>query len=167
MAPQFATQAPSELDDDDYDVPPPPLPKTPPPTTPTATPLQKSLSGDLLRPVLSMPPVVLMGGVGAGANNNRDSFISYTASPIVEEPPSPAPGGLEYPDFRNRNQQLDYDAYTVDEDEDGGGETYDQIIEVRARWLRLNMLRNRLSFFFFVCNRALPRCDRMRFFPFV
>ncbi|EDS35201.1 protein kinase C [Culex quinquefasciatus] len=129
MAPQFATQAPPELDlddddDDDYDVPPPPLPKTPPPTTPTATPLQKSLSGDLLRPVLSMPPVVLMGGVGAGANNNRDSFISYTASPIVEEPPSPAPGGLEYPDFRDRNQQqLDYDAYTVDEDEDGGGET--------------------------------------------
>ncbi|XP_039444472.1 serine/threonine-protein kinase N isoform X2 [Culex pipiens pallens] len=130
MAPQFATQAPSELDDDDYDVPPPPLPKTPPPISPTTTPLQKSLSGDLLRPVLSMPPVVLMGGVGAGANNNRDSFISYTASPIVEEPPSPAPGGLEYPDFRDRNQQLDYDAYTVDEDDDGGGETYDQIIEI-------------------------------------
>lgn len=105
-----------------------------------------------------------MGGVGAGANNNRDSFISYTASPIVEEPPSPAPGGLEYPDFRNRNQQLDYDAYTVDEDEDGGGETYDQIIEVRARWLRLNMQRNRLSFFMSVIRalRDAIECDSFR-----
>ncbi|EDO64531.2 AGAP007587-PB [Anopheles gambiae str. PEST] len=69
----------------------PPLPATPPPvlrstsqisqpagalaagaTSPAV--LQKSLSGDLLRPVLSMPPPVLYGG-----------------GPIVEEPPSPAP----------------------------------------------------------------------------
>uniref|UniRef100_A0A182MMF5 protein kinase C n=1 Tax=Anopheles culicifacies TaxID=139723 RepID=A0A182MMF5_9DIPT len=83
-------------DRDDEDVP--PLPVTPPPVLPSSigsqpamTPavLQKSLSGDLLRPVLSMPPPVLYGGY------NRDSYystVSSTGSPIVEEPPSPAPG---------------------------------------------------------------------------
>ncbi|XP_052897397.1 serine/threonine-protein kinase N isoform X1 [Anopheles moucheti] len=82
----------NDVDDDDV----PPLPSTPPPALRSvgeshlaATPviLQKSLSGDLLRPVLSMPPPILYGGY------NRDSYystVSSTGSPIVEEPPSPA-----------------------------------------------------------------------------
>ncbi|XP_035911789.1 serine/threonine-protein kinase N isoform X2 [Anopheles stephensi] len=93
-----ATATRPEVDDEDV----PPLPATPPPvlrssstssnavTTPAV--LQKSLSGDLLRPVLSMPPTVLYGG---GGGYNRDSYystVSSTDSPIVEEPPSPAPG---------------------------------------------------------------------------
>uniref|UniRef100_A0A182WIL5 protein kinase C n=1 Tax=Anopheles minimus TaxID=112268 RepID=A0A182WIL5_9DIPT len=84
-------------DGNDEDVP--PLPATPPPVLPSFTGsqpvvssavLQKSLSGDLLRPVLSMPPPVIMYG-----GYNRDSYystVSSTGSPIVEEPPSPAPG---------------------------------------------------------------------------
>ncbi|XP_053674226.1 serine/threonine-protein kinase N [Anopheles nili] len=72
----------------DEDVP--PLPVTPLPLAqPGPAVLQKSLSGDLLRPVLSMPPPILYGGY------NRDSYystVSSTGSPIVEEPPSPAPG---------------------------------------------------------------------------
>lgn len=131
VASQFASQShrngTAEGEDDlDYNVPPPPLPDTPPATVPNntaaAAALQKSLSGDLLRPVLSMPPVVLMGG---GGGSNRNSYISYsTASPIVEEPPSPAPN-VEFP-FD------DYDAYSVTAvSESGVGTTYDEIIEVR------------------------------------
>uniref|UniRef100_A0A4Y0BHE3 protein kinase C n=1 Tax=Anopheles funestus TaxID=62324 RepID=A0A4Y0BHE3_ANOFN len=68
----------------DEDVP--PLPATPPPVPPAV--LQKSLSGDLLRPVLSMPPPILYGGYN---RNSYYSTVSSTGSPIVEEPPSPAP----------------------------------------------------------------------------
>lgn len=62
---------------------------------------QKSFAPDLLRPVLTMPPVVLMGG-----------GTPVTPSPIVEEPPSPAPSQLpmiEYP-------EEEYYAETVDDD---------------------------------------------------
>lgn len=48
------------------------------------------------RPVMLMPPVVLMGGDGGGGAH------SLPASPIVEMPPSPAPGHdmmfVEFPD---------------------------------------------------------------------
>ncbi|XP_055609682.1 serine/threonine-protein kinase N isoform X2 [Uranotaenia lowii] len=132
MAPQFGVHRQQE-DDDVYDVPPPPLPQTPPPA------LQKSLSGDLLRPVLSMPPVVLMGG--GDPNSNRNSYLSYSSTtPIVEEPPSPAINAVDYP-FQ------DYDVYSVSSATSiagygGGGvvttinngsecgETYDDIIEI-------------------------------------
>ena len=109
----------------------PPLPATPPPvlrstsqisqpagalaagaTSPAV--LQKSLSGDLLRPVLSMPPPVLYGG-----GYNRDSYystVSSTGSPIVEEPPSPAPS----------QYQQQYAPFPEDD------LTYDNIIEVRS-----------------------------------
>ncbi|XP_021695828.1 serine/threonine-protein kinase N isoform X3 [Aedes aegypti] len=135
VAPQFATQSSAHRnretgeDDLDYNVPPPPLPDTPPPTVPNSAALQKSLSGDLLRPVLSMPPVVLMGGGGS----NRNSYISYsTASPIVEEPPSPAPN-VEYP-FD------DYAAYSVTVS-DGVG-TYDEIIEIIQPFEQLGVSGN-------------------------
>ncbi|XP_041772196.1 serine/threonine-protein kinase N isoform X2 [Anopheles merus] len=107
----------------------PPLPVTPPPvlratsqisqpagalaagaTSPAV--LQKSLSGDLLRPVLSMPPPVLYGG-----GYNRDSYystVSSTGSPIVEEPPSPAPS----------QYQQQYAPFPEDD------LTYDNIIEI-------------------------------------
>ncbi|XP_065092948.1 serine/threonine-protein kinase N isoform X2 [Ochlerotatus camptorhynchus] len=128
MAPQFASQSYPEhqsnsngSEHEDDDVPPPALPESPPPTKTTTAmmmALQKSLSGDLLRPVLSMPPVVLMGG---GEVGNRDSYISYTTgSPIIEEPPSPAPV-VEYP-FE------DYGVYSVSVSEGDG--TYDEIIEI-------------------------------------
>ncbi|XP_058834648.1 serine/threonine-protein kinase N isoform X1 [Topomyia yanbarensis] len=141
MAPQFASkyshQPEAEEDDsEDYDIPPPPLPESPPPT------LQKSLSGDLLRPVLSMPPVVLMGGGnGGGGFSNRDSYISYTGTPIIEEPPSPAPT-VTYP-FE------DYDAYSVTTpggccivDGGGGGGTYDEIIEIIQPFEQLGVSGN-------------------------
>ncbi|XP_062710335.1 serine/threonine-protein kinase N isoform X2 [Aedes albopictus] len=142
VASQFASQShrngSAEGEDDlDYNVPPPPLPDTPPATVPNntaaAAALQKSLSGDLLRPVLSMPPVVLMGG---GVGSNRNSYISYsTASPIVEEPPSPAPN-VEFP-FD------DYDAYSVTAvSESGVGTTYDEIIEIIQPFEQLGVSGN-------------------------
>uniref|UniRef100_A0A182P3N8 C2 domain-containing protein n=1 Tax=Anopheles epiroticus TaxID=199890 RepID=A0A182P3N8_9DIPT len=114
---------------DEEDVP--PLPATPPPvlrstgntsgqstivvaTTPPPAVLQKSLSGDLLRPVLAMPPPVLYAG-----GYNRDSYystVSSTGSPIVEEPPSPAPS-------QYRQQYAPFPE---------GDLTYDNIIE--AMW---------------------------------
>lgn len=57
-----------------------------------------------------MPPVVLMGGDGGGTH-------SVPASPIVEMPPSPAPGHdmmfVEFPDDE-------------DDDDDGGDEVDDR-----------------------------------------
>uniref|UniRef100_A0A182QFD5 protein kinase C n=1 Tax=Anopheles farauti TaxID=69004 RepID=A0A182QFD5_9DIPT len=114
----------ADTEEDDSDVP--PLPSTPPPMlrsngshpsstiTPPAAVLQKSLSEDLLRPVLSMPPPILYGGC---VYSNRDSYystVSSTGSPIVEEPPSPAP-----------NQHLQYDAPFPED-----SLTYDSIIEI-------------------------------------
>lgn len=67
---------------------------TPGPETPAPTqPQQRSnrLSPDVYhRPVLSMPPVILMGGGGGG--------LGYS-SPIVEMPPSPAPSHMMFIEF--------------------------------------------------------------------
>ncbi|XP_052861212.1 serine/threonine-protein kinase N [Anopheles cruzii] len=148
--------APYDEDHEEDDIPPPPLPATPPPVLrgrqelktpsysfdedrqssvmaaagppPPLAVLQKSLSVDLLRPVLSLPPPILYGGSGPSGNNNgyyhgggsgyrnnRDSYystVSSTGSPIVEEPPSPAPSQMPYVQFP--------------EDD----ETYDSIIEI-------------------------------------
>lgn len=60
---------------------------------------QKSFAPDLLRPVLTMPPVVLMGA-------------PVTPSPIIEEPPSPAPNQMpmvEYPEEEYYGENVDDD----------------------------------------------------------
>ncbi|XP_073846975.1 serine/threonine-protein kinase N isoform X15 [Musca autumnalis] len=49
-------------------------------------------SGLYHRPVLTMPPVVIMGGDGGPSSSSHD-----LSSPIIEMPPSPAPI-VEYPD---------------------------------------------------------------------
>jgi hypothetical protein len=58
-----------------------------------------SLEVDLLRPVLSMPPVVLMDNISninnyncnnSGSSSPRFNMHSIPPSPIVEMPPSPA-----------------------------------------------------------------------------
>ncbi|XP_035792127.1 serine/threonine-protein kinase N-like isoform X3 [Anopheles albimanus] len=125
-----------EEEEDEEEIPPPPLPATPPPalrgrqaeepgdtilqqdqrfsTTMASGQLQKSLSGDLLRPVLSMPPPVLYGGGGYGGarvTSYRDSYystMSSTDSPIVEEPPSPAPNQLPFVRFPE-DEETSYD----------------------------------------------------------
>lgn len=62
------------------------------------------------RPVLSLPPVVLMGGennlsYAGGIGRNRSSFdhssfhLATMSSPIVEMPPSPATNTLMYVEF--------------------------------------------------------------------
>lgn len=59
-----------------------------------------SLDVDLLRPVLSMPPVILMDGGSLANSSPRLNIHSVPPSPIVEMPPSPAPSqrtGVEYP----------------------------------------------------------------------
>lgn len=59
------------------------------------------MARELHRPLLSLPPIVLMGG-------NPYGFNMVTPSPIIEMPPSPAPNQMlivEFPD---------------DDDEDGG-----------------------------------------------
>lgn len=71
---------------------------------------QMSLEVDLLRPVLSMPPVILMDGGSLSNSSSRLNIHSIPPSPIVEMPPSPAPSHqlvVEYPGE---------DAYEYDED---------------------------------------------------
>uniref|UniRef100_A0A182JIJ3 Non-specific serine/threonine protein kinase n=1 Tax=Anopheles atroparvus TaxID=41427 RepID=A0A182JIJ3_ANOAO len=103
---------------------PPALPTTPPPAHARSKPppltavLQKSLSGDLLRPVLALPPPILYGPDGEDVNvnslnnyrNNRGSYystVSSTGSPIVEEPPSPAPCQMQYVQFPGEEETFD------------------------------------------------------------
>ncbi|GAB0091712.1 serine/threonine-protein kinase N [Sergentomyia squamirostris] len=62
----------------------PPIQHVPESNSPSA------LSRELFRPVLAMPPVILMGG---------SHFGIPTPSPIVEMPPSPAPSQLQLVDF--------------------------------------------------------------------
>lgn len=144
-SPPITVSPPASFADNYCDVP-PALPATPPPvisgritlppgqeaqikslSSPSTAVLQKSLSGDLFRPLLALPPPVLFGGVGTGVQDgnvfgfkdcrhNRDSYystVSSTGSPIVEEPPSPAPSQMPYVQFP------------------GEEETFDSIIEVR------------------------------------
>ncbi|XP_073846979.1 serine/threonine-protein kinase N isoform X17 [Musca autumnalis] len=89
------------------DVVPPPVPATSPPKMDQESqtqqqqqpPLQNNSlepqspgSGLYHRPVLTMPPVVIMGGDGGPSSSSHD-----LSSPIIEMPPSPAPI-VEYPD---------------------------------------------------------------------
>lgn len=77
---------------------------------------QMSLGVDLLRPVLSMPPVILMDG-GSSANNSPMLNIhSIPPSPIVEMPPSPAPMHhpvVEFP-CEDNIYEYDEDGYVVE-----------------------------------------------------
>lgn len=78
-----------------------------------------SLEGDLLRPVLSMPPVILMDNSVIVSNNNnnmgghspRINMHSIPPSPIVEMPPSPAPSQMHMVEFPSSEQ----DVYEYDE----------------------------------------------------
>lgn len=75
------------------------------------------VSGELHRPLLSMPPIVLMGAPSSGL---------VTPSPIVEMPPSPAPNHvriLEFPSETlegvvNIEDLLDDDQAIIDGDDD-------------------------------------------------
>lgn len=60
------------------------------------------------RPVLSMPPVILMGGGSGNAPGFASLFGSQSVpqSPIIEMPPSPAPSHMmvvEFPDDDDDN----------------------------------------------------------------
>ncbi|XP_058124788.1 serine/threonine-protein kinase N [Anopheles ziemanni] len=121
-SPSTTVSPPSSFADNYCDVP-PALPATPPPvisgriTLPSV--LQKSLSGDLFCPLLALPPPVLFGGTGVQDGNvygikdyrqNRDSYystVSSTGSPIVEEPPSPAPSQMQYVQFPGEEETFD------------------------------------------------------------
>lgn len=82
------------------------------------------LSRDLHRPVLSMPPIILMGAPGG----------VVTPSPIVEMPPSPAANQMlivEFPCetiegvFLNSEDLLDDDLAIIDGDTDDDGDEND------------------------------------------
>lgn len=79
---------------------------------------QTSLEVDLLRPVLSMPPVILMdGGSFTHSNQSRMNNYSVPPSPIIEMPPSPAPSQhqmvVEYPG-EDDVYEYDEDGYVVE-----------------------------------------------------
>jgi hypothetical protein len=90
-------------------------------------PPQMSLDVDLLRPVLSMPPVILMDGGSSSSSNSRLNIHSVPPSPIVEMPPSPAPSQHPMVEFPCEDDEYEYD-------EDG------YVVEVRNTF--------QLSFFF-------------------
>lgn len=92
-------------------------------------PPQMSLDVDLLRPVLSMPPVILMDGGSSSSSNSRLNIHSVPPSPIVEMPPSPAPSQHPMVEFPCEDDEYEYD-------EDG------YVVEVRNTF--------QLSFFFFL-----------------
>lgn len=98
---------------------------------------QMSLDVDLLRPVLSMPPVILMDG-GSCPNSPRLNINNYIpASPIVDFPPSPAPSQQQVVDF-----PLEEDVYEYDED--------GFVVEVRKHLLFLLCLSFSRGFFTFL-----------------
>lgn len=76
---------------------------------------QISLEGDLFRPVLSMPPVILMdnsiivSNYGGGGHSPR----SMPQSPIVEMPPSPAPSQMHDVEFPSEEDVYEYDEQGV------------------------------------------------------
>lgn len=69
---------------------------------------QASLEVDLLRPVLLMPPVILMDG-GSAQNSPRLNINSIPASPIVDFPPSPAPSQQPVVEFPAEDDIYEYD----------------------------------------------------------
>ena len=85
---------------------------------------QMSLGVDLLRPVLSMPPVILMGdgrmGSFSSSSHNRLLMNSVPPSPIVEMPPSPAPSQMPVVEF-----PIEEDVYEYDDNE--------YVVEVRTQ----------------------------------
>ena len=73
-----------------------------------------SLDVDLLRPVLSMPPVILMDS-GSPQSSPRLNIHSVPPSPIVDFPPSPAPSQqpvVEFPD--EEIYEYDEDGFVVE-----------------------------------------------------
>lgn len=68
---------------------------------------QPSLGVDLLLPVLSMPPVVLVDGGSSANSSPRLNIHSIPPSPIVEMPPSPVP---------LHHQHVEDNVYEYDED---------------------------------------------------
>lgn len=77
-----------------------------PAQTPTTPPIPQQrpqivfISDVYHRPLLSMPPVILMGVPFTGHGDGMNSGItSMPNSPIVEMPPSPAPSNLMYIEF--------------------------------------------------------------------
>lgn len=84
------------------------------------------------RPVLSMPPVILMGGPAAGGPGFASIFggghASVPPSPIVEMPPSPAPSHMMVIEF-----PADDDDDDEDEDEEGDEDQLDDVgLQLRA-----------------------------------
>lgn len=71
-----------------------------------------------------MPPVVLMGGGGGGSGSSAPAAHSVPASPIVEMPPSPAPGHdmmfVEFPEDDDDHDGDDYDGNSDEVDERRG-----------------------------------------------
>lgn len=73
------------------------------------------MESDLLRPVLSLPPVVLMdnsvivSNTGSGHSSPRLNIHSIPPSPIVEMPPSPAPSQLPVVEFPSEEDVYEYD----------------------------------------------------------
>lgn len=70
---------------------------------------QVSLEADLLRPMVSMPPVILMDGGSFSNHSSRQNLSSVPASPIVEMPPSPAPLQRQTVEFPGGNGVYEYD----------------------------------------------------------
>lgn len=88
---------------------------------------QMSLDIDLLRPVLSMPPVILMDGGSLANSSTRLNIHSVPPSPIVEMPPSPAPSQRPNVDYPCEDDVYEYD-------EDG------YVVEVRKSFLSSSFL---------------------------
>jgi hypothetical protein len=88
---------------------------------------QISLDVDLLRPVLSMPPVILRDG-GSCLNAPRLNVYSIPASPIVDFPPSPAPSQQPVVEFPED------DVYEYDED--------GFVVEVRKNLFLVSLARD-------------------------
>lgn len=78
------------------------------------------VSREMHRPLLSMPPIVLMGAPGTGGMN------AVTPSPIVEMPPSPAPNQMMIVEFPcetlegvlNSEDLMDDDQAIIDGEDD-------------------------------------------------
>lgn len=87
---------------------------------------QTSLEVDLLRPVLSMPPVILMDGASVEYSHHLN-INSVPPSPIIDFPPSPAPSQQPVVEFPAEDDVYEYD-------EDGF------VVEVRNFFLFLSFV---------------------------